>query len=313
MCDVRIGVVSRERPFLCTSLVCAHRYQSLWSQHKCKRCARPLRAPQWASGVCDSPACRQEINMRRIVSTRRKAETARLASATARRNRVAATRGFSVETRDSFRVVVLPRNDAQPVPLDSVRRERLAEHLLAQLADARDRQAAGFKAEYRDDLDEGAPPAASGTEQESAQQLAHSEAQHAAAKALVVTACTACRGNCCTNGGESAYITGRTMLSYLERWPDHDDATIVARYLSLVGAETLQGGCIFQSDIGCTIPRGLRSVTCNTFYCDSINRLHSNDDTPGATRAFFTQLVGKRVVGGEFVDMMSQNADAHSS
>lgn len=82
-------------------------------------------------------------------------------------------------------------------------------------------------------------------------------------------ACGECRGWCCRNGGNYAYLQESDLRRVaaeqgITTWED-----MVERYLSFVPDATYQDSCIFHGRAGCGLPRSLRSETCTSFLCEA--------------------------------------------
>lgn len=80
--------------------------------------------------------------------------------------------------------------------------------------------------------------------------------------------CAHCRGACCQHGlGWHAFMD---LLS-LQRWVDlQDGATLadaVAHFMDQVPATHADGGCLYQGEQGCVLPREQRADICNGFAC----------------------------------------------
>ncbi len=84
----------------------------------------------------------------------------------------------------------------------------------------------------------------------------------------LVAACIACGGNCCTTGlRHHAYLHAIDIAYYRHHRPDATPAEIIADYLSRIPRKSLVQSCLYLSDRGCTLPRDLRSTTCNRWQC----------------------------------------------
>jgi hypothetical protein len=82
--------------------------------------------------------------------------------------------------------------------------------------------------------------------------------------------CTLCRGGCCTSGGEHAYIDAATIRRFMRMNPSIPVARIAESYLELLGDRTIAGSCVNHTSSGCSLPRGMRSDTCNAYYCKAL-------------------------------------------
>lgn len=86
--------------------------------------------------------------------------------------------------------------------------------------------------------------------------------------------CGMCKGGCCSTGGDKAYISVVTIKRFMDENPNLTANEVLAAYLSKISSETISDACINQTDEGCSLPREMRSDTCNGFYCDSIRAWH---------------------------------------
>ena len=103
------------------------------------------------------------------------------------------------------------------------------------------------------------------------------EAVLASNPSILDQACARCRGHCCRNGGEEAYLTEDTIRRYLHEHPGTRPLDLLEAYLARVGHETFEGSCIFHGPTGCTLSREMRSDTCNGYFCGT-------DGIPARTR-----------------------------
>lgn len=102
---------------------------------------------------------------------------------------------------------------------------------------------------------------------------------------LMNAACRLCRGHCCTPGWSAkAQLGVEDIQRYRRRDPEATPAEILNRYLDLIPAEMTLGGCYYQGALGCTLPRDLRSQTCNTFSCRG-QRVLASAERAGAKAA----------------------------
>jgi hypothetical protein len=98
-------------------------------------------------------------------------------------------------------------------------------------------------------------------------------------------ACAACAGQCCSKGGDHAYLDDDTIRRLAQGRPELTRRRIAALYLSHLGEETFAGSCVFHAAAGCRLPRTLRADLCNVFYCNPLRRfLREHADTPPQVR-----------------------------
>ena len=84
---------------------------------------------------------------------------------------------------------------------------------------------------------------------------------------LVRAACACCRGQCCTRGGEHAYLDADTIRRLRRASPGIGAGAILARYRAALGGETYAASCVFHGKAGCKLERALRTDLCNSFHC----------------------------------------------
>ncbi len=101
---------------------------------------------------------------------------------------------------------------------------------------------------------------------------------------LAGAACGCCRGQCCSRGGEHAYLDADTIRRLRRAEPGLGRAAILARYRAALGPESYEGSCVFHGPAGCRLDRTLRSDLCNTFYCTELKRfLRAHPEAPART------------------------------
>ncbi|WP_370315892.1 hypothetical protein [Thalassolituus sp.] len=88
--------------------------------------------------------------------------------------------------------------------------------------------------------------------------------------------CALCRGGCCTEGGDHAYISPVLLRRQLDASPDLSGQQLVSVYMSVLPDESIAGSCINHGINGCVLPREMRSDVCNHFLCDPLRSLHSS-------------------------------------
>ena len=85
------------------------------------------------------------------------------------------------------------------------------------------------------------------------------------------TACSLCRGWCCKDGGEHAYLDERTMARVRQAAkPGLNTRAVLRLYIERIPAVSYEGSCVFHGKIGCTLDRSLRSDICNNYYCGGL-------------------------------------------
>jgi hypothetical protein len=161
---------------------------------------------------------------------------------------------------DSALPVLVPRNTRPLVPVAADRVRRLREHLVNALREARELR-------YRAAP---CPPQPSGF-----------------AARVAGTACGLCKGWCCRNGGDDAYLDDQTMFRIRRDLPDLDAAAVVRLYAKHVPQVAYEGSCIFHGSKGCTLDRSLRADICNSYFCGGLTAYFrdGDEDSPRVVHA----------------------------
>lgn len=92
--------------------------------------------------------------------------------------------------------------------------------------------------------------------------------------ALNEMVCGECKGHCCLNGGDKAFIETETIKRYMTEHPDLSPEQVLQNYEATVTEKTHSMSCINHTEIGCNLPRNMRSDMCNNFYCSTIKEFN---------------------------------------
>lgn len=87
--------------------------------------------------------------------------------------------------------------------------------------------------------------------------------------------CRACKGSCCRNGGDHGYLKRADLLSALSTLPEMQYIDVIDAYLIYIPRRSYIDSCIFHAAEGCTLPRNLRSQTCNTYFCAPLDKVRT--------------------------------------
>jgi hypothetical protein len=125
---------------------------------------------------------------------------------------------------------------------------------------------------------------------------------------VVVAVCSACRGHCCTNGREHAFLRVRTVRDFAAAHPELTDEAIVQAYLAHLPAQALHPGCVYQGVHGCTLPREMRSAICNSYLCTGLQTA-VDGTSPETVGVFVAHRDGRQILGGELraLPLLGQN------
>jgi len=154
---------------------------------------------------------------------------------------------------DEARPVIVPRNGRSLVPVSPERIRRLREHLERLFVSMR-----------RD---------------EPASMVRAGPAGFAAR--VADTACALCRGWCCRNGGDDAFLDESTLARVS---PDMMPAAeAIQLYMERVPDGAYHNSCIFHGAKGCALDRSMRSDVCNSYYCNGLHSFFALSEEPGPT------------------------------
>jgi len=143
-------------------------------------------------------------------------------------------------------VTLLPVNKNVITESSEQRKEAFLMHLVALFNDIKSGGEMPLKI-YNDELEEPLP------EEESA---------------LLGHACATCKGYCCGLGGTHGFQDYPSLEHYLSNQPaDISEDELKERYRSYLPSMSYRDACVFQGNQGCTLPREMRSFTCNNYRC----------------------------------------------
>lgn len=252
---------------------CEWRYALLRRQGKvCAVCGRPLAEPELSARVCAAPKCRRTglAAFARRVYERNQARSKALIQQEieqANRLRDRVMRAFPLQEPASFPLTVIPAFTAGLVNLPERRRRTFRDHLTALIA-----QAVAPASPPIPDRAEGQPVVAEAPP---------------AVRAVMGMACACCKGACCKDGADHAYLTVDTIRRYRAAHPEQRPRDTLAAYLDRVGPRSYEGSCIFHRGDGCALSRDMRADLCNRHYCKALLEFQRTAPTGGPIRAFF--------------------------
>ena len=155
--------------------------------------------------------------------------------------------------------VMVPRNDKPLVAVSPERVRRLREHLIKELGELR-------KAKHLDRFATPERPAPVGF-----------------AAMVARSACSLCKGWCCRNGDDDAFLDDRTLARVRLARPEMEDRAMLRLYLDRVPPVAYRDSCIFHGKKGCTLDRSMRADVCNTYYCGGLGAFMKSREAPMPT------------------------------
>ena len=154
---------------------------------------------------------------------------------------------------------MVPRNEKPLVPMPAERVRLFREHLDRELADLR-------KAKHPERMAKPVCPEPTGF-----------------AARVVQAACTLCKGFCCRNGGDHAFLGDWTLAGARRDNPGLTDEALRQLYLDRVPPASYRGSCIFHGERGCTLDRSMRADVCNRYFCGGLGHYLELHDPAGPT------------------------------
>jgi hypothetical protein len=162
---------------------------------------------------------------------------------------------FKAVADDDSLPVIVPRNDKVAVPISRERVRRLRKHLIVTLRALR----------MTKDPEHSVLPL-------------RPEPEGFAAR-VARAACSLCKGWCCTNGENHAFLDQTTIARVRRARLPLNVRAVLRLYLERVPEVGYEGSCIFHGKHGCTLDRSLRSDVCNSYFCGGLQVYMTGGDT----------------------------------
>jgi hypothetical protein len=104
----------------------------------------------------------------------------------------------------------------------------------------------------------------------------HPEALTGAPQPKEAAFCGTCKGSCCQQGGENMAFLRQSVLDRAEQTLGLGSrADVIQHYVALLPDQHIAGSCFFHGSDGCTIPREIRSETCNAYQCHALRSFNA--------------------------------------
>jgi hypothetical protein len=176
---------------------------------------------------------------------------------------------FETDADDESLPVIVPRNDKAVVPISPERVRRLRKHLVVALRALRRMQNREYSVSPLRPEPEGF------------------------AARVARAACSLCKGWCCRNGEDHAFLDETTMARVRRARLALDVHAVLRLYLERVPEVGYKDSCIFHGKQGCTLDRSLRSNVCNSYFCDGLEIYMTGGDA--VTPAMIIAGVGDKM------------------
>jgi len=262
------------------------------SRKRCSVCRTRLAPDRCTEDVCDDGDCSEVARWRKqaeLTNVRHARFLEQTTAAAQLRDELATEHGIIAPQQ--FFVTVIPRFANLVAALPDQRRKtfrKMIELLVDELVTSPDAS-----------IERNEPPLQSLGEHRTGLDLENER--------LVGLVCAACGGFCCWNGDTHAYLRVETLRRLLLERPELHIKQIVDLYVGFLPERSFENSCVFHAQTGCTLPREMRSDTCNSHYCDGQHSLRAALIQGAPPRAFVAKSDGDRIAAGRFVS----GADGH--
>jgi hypothetical protein len=281
---------------LCADVRCQWKWASIPAHQKCAGCGRPLSPWEFGIGFCAGSAeCQLALHdARERERSNRMRERREALRQEARQLRDQAADAVGVREPESYPLALIPSFTTPVTDLPDERRQQMRERLLALIGEAM----------------EPAEPPAEGAAAAPIPLPVLSQA----VQTVLGRACGHCQGKCCRTGRDHAYLTVPVLRRYRQAHPEQGPEEVLEAYIGRIGSKTYEGSCVFHEPGGCSLPREMRSDTCNRYFCPDLDDLRAvlSSDTPA--RAFVASvhdettdviapIYGDRITSAAFLDV----------
>jgi hypothetical protein len=103
--------------------------------------------------------------------------------------------------------------------------------------------------------------------------------------AMLGRSCATCRGECCTAGGNHAFLRVDSIARVRAQQPQLGAESLLERYASQLPDRHYRGSCVYHTPDGCHLPRDWRANICNRYVCGGLSQLQSALNRTGSVSA----------------------------
>ena len=125
--------------------------------------------------------------------------------------------------------------------------------------------------------------------------------QGARLRSILNSVCAVCKGSCCFQGGDHAYLKVETLLLYMHQHPKLKQQQVLDEYLSRLPKKAYEDSCIYHTEIGCALPCHMRSESCSWFACNGLVEIEKHVIETKSSCFFIAAMEGKKVLRSAFV------------
>ena len=88
----------------------------------------------------------------------------------------------------------------------------------------------------------------------------------------VINACSTCRGWCCRMGHQHAYLSPEFLAWRFVQDESLTSEAMIDDYIDRIPEKSQNDSCVYHTEVGCALPREIRSSTCNDFLCPGLRQ-----------------------------------------
>jgi hypothetical protein len=262
----------------------------------CCVCGRPAKRHEFVNGACRDSKCQRAAFAQRRLTARteyKKRYEKQLDQATFARS--VAAKHADVDAPDTYVPVVTPANTRSVTPLPRRRRYRFMKQLLKLIKNCEDR---GLLTD-----------AAVSERMELARPSEPAENDHVPA---VQHACANCLGRCCRRGGTHAFLDEFVLQRFKAAHPNADSKSLLTAYCSYLPERSYKDSCVFHTELGCGLPREMRSRTCNRTICAGLVEINLRSVLDDQQKFFLAATNSQGIVRTKFVDCEKSASESKS-
>ena len=106
------------------------------------------------------------------------------------------------------------------------------------------------------------------------------------AATILGLSCGTCRGECCTAGGDHAFLRNDSLARVRAQHPEASEVFLLESYAAHLPARHYRGSCVYHTRVGCALPRIMRSNICNRYLCGGLTQLKRALESTASSEAF---------------------------
>ena len=249
------------------------------SSHQCLHCKDTLSYIEHArSHYCEKPLCQRTKVQLYLVENKKRLSAQLIAEIEEFIHNTATHQlptWLSHELEKAPILALLPANTNQLKDLDEERKQEFLHHLSMIYDNVEKNNPSGSRV-YSESLD---PP------------LPENEAE------LIGKACATCMGSCCNLGQTHAFIDYPSLKRLLvSQSLALSEQELLELYSDYFPEQSYQYSCVFLGKKGCSLPKELRSFTCNNFLCDEVLNYRRNALQTDSTLTFAAAVHNDKIM-----------------